>query len=124
MREEITWSMRMHERRHTALPTTVPKPTALCCQEAQSVQCHMRLCRGVRRTLKVPTNEVKSSGAEPPAAMKVAPATSSLRFRFLTMTWGASCHSTQPFQTRLVADSTSRAGTKYSSQTIASARNM
>ena len=40
----------------TAEPTIVPKPTADC--------------------VNVPMSEVKSSGAEPPAAMKVAPATS------------------------------------------------
>ena len=45
----------------TALPTIVPKPIAV--------------------SWKVATALVKSSGAEPPAAMKVAPATSSLRCR-------------------------------------------
>ena len=68
----------------TALPTMVPKPTA--------------------DRLNVPTNDVASSGADPPAAMSVAPATS------------------------LVSPSTSvitsRLGTKYSSQTMARPRNM
>lgn len=40
----------------TALPTIVPNPTVLW--------------------VKVPMKEVNSSGAEPPAAMKVAPAIS------------------------------------------------
>ena len=45
---------------NTADPTIVPKPTSL--------------------SLKVPIIDVKSSGAEPPAAMRVAPATSIERF--------------------------------------------
>ena len=44
----------------TAEPTMVPKPMS-------------------DLDTKTPITEVKSSGAEPPAAMKVAPATSSLR---------------------------------------------
>jgi len=52
---------------NTAEPTIVPKPTSLTATNA-------------------PTSEVKSSGAEPPAAMKVAPATSGLTFHFSTMT--------------------------------------
>ena len=36
---------------------------------------------------KTPTTEVKSSGADPPAAMKVAPATSSDIFSLLVITW-------------------------------------
>ena len=47
----------------------------------------------------VPMNDVASSGADPPAAMSVAPDTSSLRFHFSEMT--------------------SRDATKSSSQTIA-----
>ena len=43
----------------TALPTMVPIPTS-------------------ETAMKTPMTEVKSSGADPPAAMKVAPATSSL----------------------------------------------
>ena len=43
----------------TALPTMVPIPTS-------------------ETAMKTPMTEVNSSGAEPPAAMKVAPATSSL----------------------------------------------
>ena len=66
----------------TALPTMVPKPTA--------------------DRLNVPTNDVASSGADPPAAMSVAPATSSLSSHFSAMT--------------------SSAGTKSSSQMIAMAR--
>ena len=68
----------------TAEPTMVPKPTA--------------------EPVKVPTNEVASSGIEPPAAMKVAPATSSERLSFSQMI--------------------SSVGTKYSSHTMASATNM
>ena len=88
-----TWSVSFEKTAHipmtkrtlkTAEPTIVPKPTADC--------------------VNVPMSEVKSSGAEPPAAMKVAPATS-----------GDTCS---------VSTSTSSAGTKYSSQTIASARKM
>ena len=66
----------------TALPTMVPKPTV--------------------DRLNVPTNDVASSGADPPAAMSVAPATSSLSSHFSAMT--------------------SSAGTKSSSQMIAMAR--
>ena len=47
----------------TAEPTMVPKPTAL------------------EGTLKVPMNDVASSGADPPAAMRVAPATSGLTYK-------------------------------------------
>ena len=68
----------------TADPTIVPKPRS--------------------DRLKVATKEVNSSGAEPPAAIRVAPAMS----RDMCMSSAIS----------------SRAGTKYSSQTIASARNM
>ena len=68
----------------TAEPTIVPKPTADC--------------------VNVPMSEVKSSGAEPPAAMKVAPATS--------------------FEMPSRSTISSSAGTKNSSQTMASARNM
>lgn len=63
----------------------VPMPTLLC-------------------EMKTPMTEVKSSGAEPPAAMKVAPATSSEISSFSVMTVSA--------------------GTKNSSQTIAKAMNM
>ena len=66
---------------NTADPTTVPKPTS------------------VGGLLKVPIKEVKSSGAEPPAAIKVAPAISGVRLS--------------------VSEKTSRAGTKKSSQTTA-----
>ena len=56
------------------------------------------------KATKTPMTEVKSSGAEPPAAMKVAPATSS----------------EQPMTSMM----TSSAGTKNSSQTMANATNM
>ena len=68
----------------TAEPTIVPKPTADC--------------------VNVPMSEVKSSGAEPPAAMKVAPATSG----------------EMPFTSM----SSFNAVTKYSSQTMAMPRQM
>jgi len=55
---------------------------------------------------KVPMSDVASSGADPPAAINVAPATSILKF------------------IRLGPDNSSKAGTKNSSQMIASARNM
>ena len=64
----------------TADPTMVPKPMS-------------------DRDTNWPMNDVASSGADPPAAMSVAPDTSSLRFHFSEMT--------------------SRDATKSSSQTIA-----
>ena len=69
----------------TALPTMVPMPTSLC-------------------ATKTPMMLVKSSGALPPAAMNVAPATSCEIDSFSVMT--------------------SSDGTKNSSQTMASAANM
>ena len=63
-----TWSVSFEKTAHipmtkrtlkTAEPTMVPMPTSFC-------------------AMKTPRIEVESSGAEPPAAMKVAPATSSL----------------------------------------------
>ena len=63
----------------------VPSPTSLC-------------------EMKTPTTDVESSGAEPPAAIHVAPATSSLRF--------------------CASQIASSAASKYSSQTIARPRNM
>mmetsp|Transcript_62514 Transcript_62514/g.125222 ORF Transcript_62514/g.125222 Transcript_62514/m.125222 type:complete len:249 (-) Transcript_62514:6-752(-) len=69
---------------NTAEPTMVPMPTS--------------------ERLNVPMRLVKSSGAEPPAAIKVAPATSSL--------------------TSFLSWITSSAATKYSSHTIAKAQNM
>ena len=66
----------------TALPTMVPKPTV--------------------DRLNVPTNDVASSGADPPAAMSVAPATAAAELPLSAMT--------------------SSAGTKSSSQMIAMAR--
>ena len=54
--------------------------------------------------VNVPIADVASSGIEPPAAMNVAPATS-----------GSTCRN---------STSSSSAGTKYSSHTIASAANM
>lgn len=69
----------------TAEPTMVPMPTLLC-------------------EMKTPMMEVKSSGAEPPAAMKVAPATSSEMDSFSVITVSA--------------------GTKNSSHTMAKAMNM
>lgn len=62
-------------------PTMVPMPTSL--------------------SVPTPATDVKSSGAEEPAAMKVAPATSSLRSSFSEMA--------------------SREGTKKSSQMMAMA---
>ena len=50
---------------NTADPTIVPKPTEL--------------------PVKVPINEVANSGAEPPAAIKVAPATSASSFNRLNI---------------------------------------
>ena len=69
----------------TAEPTMVPMPTS-------------------ENEMKTPMTEVNSSGAEPPAAMNVAPATSS----------------EQPIDSMM----TSRDGTKNSSQTMANATNM
>ena len=69
----------------TAEPTMVPMPTS-------------------EKEMKTPMTEVKSSGAEPPAAMKVAPATSS--------------------EHPMTSMMTSRDGTKNSSQTMAKATNM
>ena len=69
----------------TAEPTMVPIPTS-------------------SNDTNTPIIDVKSSGAEPPAAMKVAPATSSAISSFSMIT--------------------SRDGTKNSSQTIANATNM
>ena len=70
---------------NTAEPMIVPSPTSLC-------------------EMKTPTTDVESSGAEPPAAIHVAPATSSLRF--------------------CASQIASSAASKYSSQTIARPRNM
>ena len=70
---------------NTADPTMVPIPTS-------------------ENAMNTPITEVKSSGADPPAAMKVAPATSSLIPSFSMMT--------------------SSEGTKNSSQTMARATNM
>jgi len=69
----------------TAEPTIVPIPTS-------------------SNDTNTPMTDVKSSGADPPAAMKVAPATSSAISNFSIIT--------------------SNDGTKNSSQTIASATNM
>ena len=69
----------------TADPTMVPKPMS-------------------DRDTNWPMNDVASSGADPPAAMNVAPATSSSISHFSTMQ--------------------SSAGPKKLSQTIMSARNM
>lgn len=69
---------------NTAEPTMVPIPTLLW-------------------EIKTPMREVKSSGAEPPAAMNVAPATSSEICSLSVMT--------------------PKAGTKYSSHTMAKATN-
>ena len=52
----------MQQRLKTAEPTMVPTPTSFL-------------------TAKTPINDVKSSGADEPAAMKVAPATSGERER-------------------------------------------
>jgi hypothetical protein len=52
---------------NTAEPTMVPKPTA--------------------DSVKQPMNDVKSSGADPPAAMNVAPATSSSISHRSTSAW-------------------------------------
>ena len=70
----------------TADPIMVPKP--------------------ISDSAKVPKSAENNSGADPPAAMRVAPATSMLRL---------SCR---------LEDISSRAGTKNSSQAMASARNM
>ena len=70
---------------NTALPMIVPNPT-------------------LDFAIKTPMSAVKSSGALPPAAMNVAPATSSSILYFST--------------------STSSAGTKKSSQTMAMPKNM
>ena len=59
---------------------------------------------GPAEPVKVPMKDVASSGIEPPAVMKVAPATSS---------------ESESFSTTI-----SSVGTKYSSQTIASPTNM
>ena len=69
----------------TADPTMVPIPTS-------------------EKEMNTPMTDVKSSGADPPAAMKVAPATSS----------------EHPMTSMI----TSREGTKNSSQTMANATNM
>ena len=70
---------------NTALPMMVPKPTLLF-------------------AMKTPMRDVKSSGADPPAAMNVAPATSS--------------------SISYLSHKTSSAGTKKSSQIIAIAMNV
>lgn len=75
----------IHNMLKTADPTIVPIPTSPC-------------------AIKTPIMDINNSGAELPAAMKVAPATSSLSFNFSHIF--------------------SKEATKYSSQTIAKAINI
>uniref|UniRef100_A0A1I8IDI3 OCIA domain-containing protein n=2 Tax=Macrostomum lignano TaxID=282301 RepID=A0A1I8IDI3_9PLAT len=84
-REKKAHMLSTNRMLNTALPTMVPMPTSLA-------------------DTKEPRNDVASSGAEPPAAINVAPATS--------------------FEMRNRLVMTERLGTKNSSQTMANAQNM
>lgn len=73
----------------TADPTMVPTPTSPWVMKtpAQKAANHNHVAPSIREYLNVcymyvPMTDAKSSGAELPAAMKVAPATSSLRSNF------------------------------------------
>ena len=136
----------------TAEPTMVPTPTSPWVMKTpahrevanQSQRWHQPsgnvcvcvcvyvcVCACVCISLSVPMTDAKSSGAELPAAMKVAPATSSLRSSFcrnklkisgLNSWW----QEKKGEGLRLLSTSQifSSDVTKYSSQTMARARNM
>lgn len=81
----------MHRMLNTAEPTMVPTPTSPCVMNTpaenkrvliHSICCHMINAYTSTCTCGSPIIEANSSGAELPAAMKVAPATSSLRCSF------------------------------------------
>ena len=78
----------------------------------------------------LPITEVKSSGALPPAAIIVAPATSSDMSSFSVMTLTVNYYNLSSPDCHLTCHPschqklTSRAGTKNSSQTIARAQNI